>query len=124
MATKGASYKYGNTRGSNGVGVPSRHINYQYAKDYNKNKLAIDFIKHGKDFGASSEKDYASHAVHFANMVDRKNNVSFVDSKGTTHKYNKQTNTYVAVDKKGYVVTYFKPTTGKAYYYKQKETKK
>lgn len=124
MATKGASYKYGNTNGSNGEGKPTEHINYQYAKDYNKNKLTADFKKHGSSFGVNTEQTYESSAVRFANTVDRKNCVSFVDKRGTTHKYNKQTNTYIAVDKKGYVVTYFKPTQGYKYYLIKKGEKK
>lgn len=33
---KGASNKYGNTKGSGGQGKPSTHINYQWAKYFNK----------------------------------------------------------------------------------------
>jgi pyocin large subunit-like protein len=120
MGSKGASYRYGNTRGSNGIGIPSVHINYQYAKDFNKVKLPIDFLKHGKDFKVTSMKDYAINAVKFANTVDRKNCISFVDKHGSTHKYNKKTNTYIGVDKKGYVFTYFKPKEGIKYFYKKK----
>ena len=120
MSTKGPSNRYGNTNGSKGNGIATKHINYQYAKDYNKSKLSTDFEKHSADFGVSNERDYASHAVHFANTIDRKNCDSFVDAKGSTHKYNKITNTYVVVDKKGYVVTYFKPSRGINYYHEQK----
>jgi len=120
MATKGASNRYGNSNGAGGKGIPTKHIGYQYAKDYNKNKLHNDFHKHASKFGVSTESEYAAHAVHFANAVDRKNCVSFIDQRGTTHKYNMQTNTYVSVDKKGYIVTYFKPTDGSAYYFRKK----
>ncbi len=120
MSSKGPSYKYGNTRGSNGVGVATKHINYQYARNYSKVKLRIDFIKHSKDFGVSSMKDYETSAVRFANTVDRKNCISFVDKRGSTHKYNKKTNTYVGVDKNGYVFTYFKPKDGIKYFYKKR----
>ena len=33
MATKGASYRYGNTRGANHRGEPTKHIGYAWAKD-------------------------------------------------------------------------------------------
>lgn len=123
MATKGASNRYGNTNGAHGKGIPTKHIGYQYAKDYNKNRLRKDFRKHASEFGASTENEYAAHAIHFANVVDRKNCISFIDRRGTTHKYNKQTNTYVAVDKNGYIVTYFKPTDRLAYYFRKKGEK-
>jgi len=125
MATKGASNRYGNSNGAGGKGLPTKHIGYQYAKDYNKHRLQVDFVKHGEKFGVSTEYEYASHAIHFANVVDRKNNLSFIDSRHTTHKYNLKTNTYVVVDKNGYVVTFFKPSQGIMYYCKKyKEMKK
>lgn len=123
MATKGPTFLYGNTNGSLGRGEITEHIGYKYAKDYNKHKLFVDFIKHGSDFGVGSKEDYAAHAIHFANFVDRKNCISFIDKVRTTHKYNVSTNTYVAVDKKGYVITYFKPKEGKKYYMNKKKEK-
>lgn len=123
MSTKGQSNQYGNTRGSRGKGKPTNEINFQYARDYNKHKLKIDFDKHKNDFGVSSEKDYVTNAIRFANAVDRKNCVSFVDKYGSTHKYNTRTNTYVGVDKRGYIFTYFKPSTGEKYYHKKLEEK-
>lgn len=33
---------------------------------------------------------YATHAVKFANTIDRKNCVSFIGEKSSTHKYNKR----------------------------------
>lgn len=123
MGTKGPSYRYGNTRGTDGRGKVSEHINFQYAKDYNKNRLNNDFERHAKDFGISNIKDYAHSAVHFSNVIDRVNNISFIDKKGTTHKYNQKKNIYAAIDKKGYVVTYFKPREGLKYYYRKKGEK-
>ena len=34
MATKGASYRYGNTKGSNHQGKATEHINYAWAKAF------------------------------------------------------------------------------------------
>lgn len=124
MATKGPTYLYGNTNGSLGRGEKTEHIGYKYAKDYNKNRLSVDFVKHGSDFGVGSKNDYAAHAVHFANFVDRKNCISFIDKVGTTHKYNVKTNTYISVDKRGYVITYFKPEDGIKYYNRKLKEKK
>ena len=39
MSTKGASNRYGNNRGSRGQGLPSKHINYTWARDFNKKGL-------------------------------------------------------------------------------------
>lgn len=124
MSTKGASYRYGNTRGSNGQGIPTSHINYQWAKGFNKNSLSHHFDEHGKQMGFDSVKTYGAHAVSFANKVDRNNCVSFIDEKGSTYKYNKKTNEFAIITKKGVVVTYFKPKDGYYYYKKQKEMKK
>lgn len=44
MATKGASYRYGNTRGANHRGEPTKHIGYAWAKDFNKLTLQDHFI--------------------------------------------------------------------------------
>ena len=58
-----------------------------------------------------------------ARTVDRKNNVSFVDSYGSTYKYNKASNTLAIITKKGIVVTYYKPKEGYSYYLKKKKEK-
>lgn len=74
--------------------------------------------------GTDTKESYASHAVKLANTVDRENCVSFIDSKGSTYKYNKVTNEFAIITKKGYVVTYYKPEDGYDYYLSQKEKKK
>ncbi len=121
MSTKGQSNQYGNTNGSRGAGVPTKHINYKYAKDYNKNLAKKDFDKHKANFGVPSKESYVTNAVRFANTIDRKNCISFVDEHGSTHKYNRKTNTYAGIDKKGYIFTYFKPKEGINYYYRKKK---
>ncbi len=122
MSDKGASNRYGNSRGSKHQGVATQHINFQWAKDFNKKSLNKHFEEHGKEIGFDSKESYKQHAIHFANMVDRKNCVSFVDGKsGATYKYNKKTNELVIVTNDGYVVTYFKPKNGIEYYKKEKD---
>lgn len=120
MATKGASYLYGNTRGTNGKGISSEHISYKYAIGFNRYALDDDFVRHGKDFGVNSAKQYGEHAIHFANTVDRKNNVSFVDKNGTTYKFNKKDGTLCLIKKNGIIISYYKPKGGYDYYLKQR----
>ena len=123
MATKGASNLYGNAKGGR-KGHPTKHISYAWAKGFNKNTIKNHFNNHGKDMGYDSIESYEAHAVSFANHVDRTNYISFVDKKGSTYKYNTINNDFVIVNKKGIVITYFKPKEGKAYYDKQRKRRK
>lgn len=122
MATKGASYRYGNSNNGR-QGKPTPHINYGWAKDFNKKTLYDHYRRHGSQVGCTSKESYAAHAVSFANTVDRKNCVSFIDKNGSTYKYNKATNTLAIITRDGYVVTYFKPTDGYEYYKAEKRRK-
>lgn len=115
MPTKGASYRYGNTNGSKHQGQSTKHINYAWAKDFNRGGLDKHFKDHGKEFGAHSKKEYAAKAVHFANEVDRKNYKSVVDYNKTTYKYDPRNGRLVIVTKDGYVTTYHH--TGKGFWY-------
>ena len=89
MSTKGASNRYGNTRGGT-QGHPTKHIGYAWAKAFNKSTLNNHFSKHGSQVGAPTKSSYEAKAVRFANTVDRKNCVSFVKSNGSTYKFNKK----------------------------------
>ena len=120
MATKGASNRYGNSRGGRN-GHPTEHIGYQWAKAFNKNTLQDHFDRHGSQVGTPSKESYAAHAVKFANTVNRKDCVSFIDKRGSTYKYNKVTNEFAIITKKGIVVTYYKPADGYKYYLGQKK---
>ena len=119
-ATKGASYRYGNTHGS-GNNCVTTHIKYAWARDFNNKTLKQHFERHGKQMGCETIESYRAKAIRFANTVDRKNCVSFVDKKDTTYKYNKKTNTLALIDNKGYVITYYKPTDGYKYYKSEKK---
>lgn len=123
MATKGASYRYGNTNGSKHRDDPSGFINYQWAKDFNKTGLIQHFKDHGKEFDSLSKEDYAAKAVHFANEIDRKHYKSVVDYKGTTYKYDPRDGRLVEVTKDGYVISY-RHTGDKFWYYSKKGMKK
>ena len=120
MATKGASNRYGNTNGARHQGQPTEKINYSWAKDFNKKSLDKHFNDHGKEMEFDSKESYKQHAIKFANTIDKKNCISFVDSNtGATYKYNKVTNEFAIITKDGYVATYFKPKEGYIYYKKQ-----
>lgn len=122
MATKGASNRYGNSRGGRS-GYPTVHTGYQWAKEFNKSTLTDHFNRHGAQMNSPTETSYAAKAVSFANTVDRKNCVSFIDTKGSTYKFNKKTGELAIITSYGMVVTYFKPTDGYKYYLNEKKGK-
>ena len=68
-------------------------------------------------------ESYNAKAVSFANTVDRKNCVSFIDKHGSTYKYNKVTNTLAIIRKNGIVITFYKPKDGYDYYLREKRNK-
>lgn len=68
-------------------------------------------------------EEYVAHAVQFANTIDRRNNVSFIDIKGSTYKYNMHTHEFAIIDKRGYVITHYIPTDGINYYNSEKSKK-
>ena len=122
MSTKGASNRYGNARGGR-QGTITEHTGFAWAKAFNKSTLTDHFYRHGEQMGCSSKDSYNANAVSFANTVDRKNCVSFIDKHGSTYKYNKATNTLAIIKKDGIVVTYYKPKDGYEYYLKEKRSK-
>lgn len=115
MSTKGASNHYGNAKhGKNGN--LTVHTGYAWAKDFNKHSLIRHVDEHMESLGFSSMSSYVSHAIKFANHIDRIYNVSYVRRNGQTVKFSKKTGEFVVVDKRGYVTTYFKPKTGYNYF--------
>lgn len=119
MSTKGASMRYGNTNGAHHSGEATVHINYAWAKDFNRGGLEQHFREHGKEFGAISKQDYAAKAVHFANEIDRKHYGSLVDKNGTTYKYDSRDGRLVIITRDGYVVSYHH--TGEKFTYVNKK---
>lgn len=120
MSTKGAGNHYGNARGGR-QGYITEHTGFAWAKDFNKHTLQAHFNDHGQQMACSNATEYSSKAVHFANAVDRKNCVSFIDKNGSTYKYNTRTNEFAIIKKDGIVITYYKPKDGYDYYLKQKK---
>lgn len=123
MATKGASNHYGNSRHGK-QGHITANTGFAWAKDFNKHSLKHHVDEHMKSLGLSCSDDYISHAIKFANLVDRENHVSYIRPNGQTVKYSKKTGELVIVDKRGYVTTYFKPDRGYAYYLDDRRNKK
>ena len=120
MPTKGPSNRYGNSRGGR-QGHSTEHIFYAWAKGFNKNTLDKHYNSHAGDMGIKTKESYAAHAIKFANTVDKTNCVSFVDPKTkATYKYNKSTNEFAVISQSGYVITFYKPSKGQAYYESEK----
>ena len=119
MSTKGASNRYGNARGGK-QGHETENTGYAWAKNFNKATLQRHYEDHGEQVGANSPESYRAKAVHFANLVDRKNCITMKASNGTTYKYNRVTHEFAMITKKGIVITYFKPKDGMKYFKKQK----
>lgn len=122
MGTKGAGNRYGNARhGRNGS--ITNHTGFAWAKAFNKSTLDDHFKRHGEQMDCPTKESYNANSVSFANTVDRKNCVSFIDENGSTYKYNKKTNTLAIITRDGVVITYYKPANGYDYYLKEKEKK-
>lgn len=122
MSTKGASNHYGNAKGGR-QGHLTVHTGFAWAKAFNRATLQKHFNEHGQQMGCPTKESYNANAVSFANTVDRKNCVSFIDKHGSTYKYNKVTNTLAIITKSGIVITYYKPKDGYHYYLHEKEKK-
>ena len=105
MATKGQSNQYDNTRGG-AAHKPTKHINYKYAREFNKTTLKTHFKNHHKEFNVKTEEEYERKAIRFANKIDHQNCKSVIDKEGTTFKYNIRTNEFVMVTKDGIIQTY------------------
>lgn len=80
MSTKGASNRYPTTRNGNHR-MTSGHINYAWAKAFNKRTLYDHFRRHGEQMKCDTQEAYAAKAVKFANTIDKKNCISFVAKK-------------------------------------------
>lgn len=119
MATKGASNRYGNTKGSNHQGIATKQIGYPWAKGFNKKGLDRHFDEHGAEFGCKTKEEYAARAINFANHIDKENYKSVVDYKRTTYKYDPRDGRLAIITKDGYVVSYHH--TGKKFTYYPKK---
>lgn len=119
---KGPSNRYKNTKGFRFL-KHLKYISYAWAKYFNKKTLELHFKEHGKSMGFNTIDEYKEHAIRFANTINEKDCVSFIDKNDTTYKYNKKTNELVLVKKDGTIITYFKPKDGYKYYESEKRKK-
>ena len=72
MATKGTSHRYGNTKGSNHQGKATEHINYAWAKAFNRGGLGRHFRDHGKELDCKTKEEYEAKALKFAKQLIEK----------------------------------------------------
>lgn len=80
---------------------------YRWAKGFDKALLQKQFLAHGEDMGTETEQEYEAVAVLFANII-RNNRWLFVDGNSRTFKYDPDTRRLVIVDKRGYVLSFYK----------------
>ena len=117
MATKSASNRFDNSRGSK-FNAGFKKINFQYVKGFNYHTLERHYRDHGKKYGSIDA--YEQRAVQFGNTIDTKKIISFVDSTtGETYKFSKKTGEFAIIDREGYIVTFFEPKEGYQYFIKQ-----
>lgn len=80
---------------------------YRWAKGFDKALLHKQFLAHGKDMGTETKEEYEAVAVLFANII-RDNRWLFIDRNSLTFKYDPDTKQLVVVDRKGYVLSFYK----------------
>lgn len=82
--------------------------------------LKNHFERHGKDFGATSPKDYAEKADKFYTRAQDENLPMMKSEDGVIRTYDPQTNTFGAYNPDGTTKTFFKPDgEGTKYFEKQ-----
>lgn len=80
---------------------------YRWAKGFDKALLQKQFLAHGEDMGIETKEEYEAVAALFANII-RKGRWLFVDKDARTFKYDPDTRRLVIVDRKGYVLSFYK----------------
>lgn len=86
-------------------------VGYEYAKGFRRETL----LKYSKKHQCDAKK-YRKLALKFANLIESANEV-FIDPNGVvTYKFNKKTNEFVLVNRKGKIITYFIAKDGSEYY--------
>lgn len=120
MSVKGKSNLNKNTNGSS-YNSDSEKISYDWAKKFNQASLNYHFNKHGSEIGSHNKVSYEQHAISFANRIDRKHNLSFIDKYNRTFKYSQKTHEFAIINKSGTIISYFK--TNDNYFYNQRKEK-
>ena len=116
MATKGPSNRYLNSNGSS-TRNKKGDVAFAWAKRFAPTTTDDHYSKHASNTSLKTKDSYAAHAVKFANNIDKKNCVTFVEpATRKTYKYNKETNELAVITQKGIVITYYKPRKGYNYY--------
>jgi hypothetical protein len=80
--------------------------------------LADHFVRHGPDFGAATEEDYANMASAFLRRSQAEGLPTNVDANGIIRAYEPSTNTFGSYNPNGTTRTLFKPS-GADYFARQ-----
>jgi hypothetical protein len=78
--------------------------------------LEDHFLRHGPDFSSGSSDEYAQQASQFLQQIDQEGLEVKVAPNGTIRIYDPSTNTFGSFNPDGTTKTFFKPTTGPAYW--------
>jgi pyocin large subunit-like protein len=82
--------------------------------------LADHFARHGGEFGAADEADYASQANEFYNNSGNPGiQVKYDFYKNQTRVYDPATNSFGSYNYNGTTATFYKPTGGQGYFNRQ-----
>ena len=81
--------------------------------------LADHFQRHGKDFGAKSENDYASMASDFFVRSQKEKLPTKIAPDGAIRAYDPKSNTFGSYNPDGTTRTFFKPPQGQKYWNRQ-----
>jgi len=73
--------------------------------------LADHFARHGADFGATSEADYASQASQFLQRSQAEGLPTQIDANGGIRVYDPNTNTFGAYNANGTTRTFYQPSS-------------
>jgi pyocin large subunit-like protein len=73
----------------------------------NSDSLGDHFARHGADFGAESEADYADWASRFFQDSQAENLPTKIDANGTIRVYDPETNSFGAFNPDGTTRTFF-----------------
>jgi RHS repeat-associated protein len=77
----------------------------------NPSTLADHFARHGADFGATNEADYANQASQFLQRSQAGGLPTQIDANGTIRVYDSNTNTFGAYNANGTTRTFYQPSS-------------
>lgn len=97
-----------NTRGSSQLSFPQLDPDESWG---NSETLSDHFERHGADFGAATEQDYANQASEFFRQSQEDGLPTKIDENGTIRVYDPNSNTFGAYNPDGTTRTFFKPSS-------------